>query len=177
MPEAFRGDGGVSHQLYRHYDAAGALLYVGIALCSMQRLAQHKFGFERIHTVRIEHFADEDTARRAEALAVQEERPLFNRQIPRVRDVVQVELALHLEEQGITQQRFGEMVGASQALVSQWLSGLKAITPEYAKIIEEKTGIKRMRLLYPEEERGVIHGAIQSRLVPSRHGNAEAVLP
>jgi transcriptional regulator with XRE-family HTH domain len=58
-----------------------------------------------------------------------------------------------IEENRLSQKAFGEMVGASQGLVWQWLNGETSITPEKAKDIEAKTGIPRMALLYPKEKR------------------------
>jgi transcriptional regulator with XRE-family HTH domain len=61
------------------------------------------------------------------------------------------ELQAYIEENELSQEGFGDLIGVSQGLVWQWLNGVTSITPEYAKVIEAKTGIKRMRLLYPEE--------------------------
>lgn len=48
----------------------------------------------------------------------------------------------------LTQKEFGDLVGASQGLVSQWLSGDTQITAERAKTIEEATkgAVKRHEL-------------------------------
>ena len=72
----------MAHELYRHFDRAGALLYVGISLSSIQRLRQHRCHapwFPRIATVNIEHFENQALALTAEARAIQVEQPLFNR--------------------------------------------------------------------------------------------------
>ena len=68
-------------QLYRHYDEAGTLLYVGISTSALGRLAGHKNAahwFWRIVTVKIEHHPDRASAARAETIAIHDERPLFN---------------------------------------------------------------------------------------------------
>jgi hypothetical protein len=68
-------------QLYRHYDDAGVLLYVGISLSTILRLSQHKTDsawFGRISTIKIEHFATRRDAIAAEVRAVRDERPLHN---------------------------------------------------------------------------------------------------
>ncbi|MBV8664654.1 MAG: helix-turn-helix domain-containing protein [Hyphomicrobiales bacterium] len=68
-------------QLYRHFDAEGRLLYVGISLAALTRLAQHKersHWFAAIATVTIETFATREDAIQAETLAIQTEAPRFN---------------------------------------------------------------------------------------------------
>ena len=65
--------------LYRHYDADGRLLYVGISLNHVARLGQHKVNsewFRSIKTVTIESFGSRDEARQAEARAIRDELPL-----------------------------------------------------------------------------------------------------
>lgn len=67
--------------LYRHFDAAGELLYVGISLCAIGRLAQHRMDkqwYQDIARVEVEWLPDRDTALAAEKLAIQTERPRYN---------------------------------------------------------------------------------------------------
>lgn len=69
-------------ELYRHFDAAGQLLYVGISSLSTVRLGQHRSRapwFEQIATITIERFKTEESARNAERNAIAAERPQFNR--------------------------------------------------------------------------------------------------
>lgn len=71
--------------LYRHFDAEGALLYVGISLSAVQRLSQHKSGskwFEQIRRVTIEWHDSREKALRAEATAISQENPRHNLQRP-----------------------------------------------------------------------------------------------
>jgi hypothetical protein len=67
--------------LYRHYDAGGDLLYVGITLSPLQRHAKH-FAVSphryQIFKVLIEPFASRADALQAEELAIREEFPKFN---------------------------------------------------------------------------------------------------
>jgi hypothetical protein len=69
--------------LYRHYDAKGRLLYVGISLSALARLRQHQ---ERsswanaITRVTIEWHPSREVARAAEKRAIREERPIHNKQ-------------------------------------------------------------------------------------------------
>jgi len=68
-------------KLYRHFDAEGALLYVGVSLNAVVRLAQHKkqsHWFDSIAKITIESFATRDEALEAETKAIQEEKPKHN---------------------------------------------------------------------------------------------------
>lgn len=67
--------------LYRHYNADGALLYVGISNSPIYRLRQHEASawFFNISNVSIEWHATERAARAAERKAIAVERPLHNR--------------------------------------------------------------------------------------------------
>jgi excisionase family DNA binding protein len=67
--------------LYRHFDAEGNLLYVGVSLSAMNRLAQHKDAsvwFPRIATVKIKPFPSREKALAAEREAITAEKPLHN---------------------------------------------------------------------------------------------------
>lgn len=67
--------------LYRHFDAAGQLLYVGISLSAVQRLAQHKQTarwFTNLARIDIEWFPNRRLAEQAERAAIWHESPRFN---------------------------------------------------------------------------------------------------
>lgn len=67
--------------LYRHFDAAGSLLYVGKSVKHLERLAQHKdtaHWYDRIRTVTVERFPTEAEALAAEDKAIKEEKPECN---------------------------------------------------------------------------------------------------
>lgn len=77
-------------ELYRHYDSNGDLLYVGISLSAVARLAQHRceaHWFEYIARVDIEPFPTREAALEAEARAIAEESPKHN--VARGYDVAQ----------------------------------------------------------------------------------------
>jgi len=68
-------------QLYRHYDEADRLLYVGISHNFMLRMRQHKSGanwFRQIAKVTVEHFDTRTEAERAERDAILYELPIYN---------------------------------------------------------------------------------------------------
>ncbi|MEO1720939.1 MAG: hypothetical protein AAFR84_00890 [Pseudomonadota bacterium] len=68
--------------LYRHYDADGVLLYVGIALNHVSRLSQHMASaswFYEIARIEVEHFDSRLAAETAERIAIRDERPLHNK--------------------------------------------------------------------------------------------------
>lgn len=67
--------------LYRHFDAAGVLLYIGISGVPFLRLQQHKSAsawFKQITTITIQRFPNRIEAARAERAAIESEKPLFN---------------------------------------------------------------------------------------------------
>src|SRR5690606_6831850 len=67
--------------LYRHFDAEGRLLYVGISLNAFSRLMQHRrdsVWFRQIASVTIEWFPTRGKAVDAEVQAIRNERPLHN---------------------------------------------------------------------------------------------------
>jgi hypothetical protein len=67
--------------LYRHFDAEGQLLYVGISLHAIVSLARHKSNarwFDRISTIKVVWFDTRKDALKTEKLAILNERPAFN---------------------------------------------------------------------------------------------------
>ena len=67
--------------LYRHFDADGTLLYVGIAVDPMRRLYQHeKFAhwYPSISRIEIERFPSREEAIDAEIIAIRSENPKYN---------------------------------------------------------------------------------------------------
>lgn len=69
------------HHLYRHFDAAGQLLYVGVSVHALVRLCDHKKESEwfwRIARIDVTAYATRDDALRAERLAIRREKPRFN---------------------------------------------------------------------------------------------------
>lgn len=67
--------------LYRHFDSAGALLYVGISLNALLRLSQHKTApwFREIARVEIEWHDTREAAISAESAAIRDEGPRWNK--------------------------------------------------------------------------------------------------
>jgi hypothetical protein len=67
--------------LYRHFDAQGVLLYVGISLSAVHRLEQHKRSagwFGEIARVDVEWHETRAEALTAEAIAIAKEEPSWN---------------------------------------------------------------------------------------------------
>jgi hypothetical protein len=68
-------------ELYRHFDARGILLYVGISISTPQRLKGHRFAsgwFKKVATITIQRFPTRAAAEQAERAAIRDERPLHN---------------------------------------------------------------------------------------------------
>lgn len=67
--------------LYRFYDAAGALLYIGVSLNPGRRFQQHageKTWWHEVSRIEIESFPDRAAVLAAEAAAIRGERPRHN---------------------------------------------------------------------------------------------------
>ena len=70
-----------SQNLYRHFDANGVLLYVGISINAVNRLSQHKdvsSWFNDISSVTIEKFNTREEVLEAEKIAIRKENPIHN---------------------------------------------------------------------------------------------------
>lgn len=73
------------HALYRFYNTGGVLLYVGITMDVPRRMNQHgksKDWFDKVSGIKIEWHPDRLAVLKAEALAIEVERPMFNIQHP-----------------------------------------------------------------------------------------------
>jgi hypothetical protein len=67
--------------LYRHFSSDGRLLYVGVAIDAIRRLAKHRHEsqwFDQIATVTIERYPSRTAALKAERLAIEDEKPAYN---------------------------------------------------------------------------------------------------
>ena len=72
------------HELYRMFDANGNLLYVGISICSVARLGQHRADWlSEVSDVKIERHKTAHKAARAERLAIANETPVHNKCRPK----------------------------------------------------------------------------------------------
>ena len=72
------------YAVYRHYDADGVLLYVGMSLNPTSRNMAHKAGsywFCDISKITIEWFQDKIEAMDAEAWAIYREKPIYNKNL------------------------------------------------------------------------------------------------
>lgn len=71
----------VFNHLYRHFDASGRLLYIGVSLNAFARLAQHKAAshwYATVASMTIENFPTREDLMLAETEAIRTERPLHN---------------------------------------------------------------------------------------------------
>ena len=79
--------------LYRHFDATGILLYVGISFHPLVRTKQHSavsWWTDQIANITIEYFPTRMEAMAAEAKAVQEENPLHNIKLRKPKPTVRI---------------------------------------------------------------------------------------
>lgn len=71
------------HQLYRHFDTYGRLLYIGISNSALTRLSQHrrdKDWYEDIAKMTITNYPSRNELLLAEKEAIVSEKPLYNKQ-------------------------------------------------------------------------------------------------
>lgn len=124
--------------LYRHYDAEGRLLYVGMSVNPMRRLHVHSGvspWFPQIARVEMQWFDSSAEAEAAETAAIRTERPLFNiadrrgaqrlgRTFPRKEWAGP--LGAWMRANGIKQRDLAQRLGISNSLVSKFLvSGIR----------------------------------------------------
>lgn len=67
--------------VYRFYDVAGSLLYIGYSSELLTRLTGHRLQspwFPKVATVKVEHYATREEAKLAEKAAIECERPRYN---------------------------------------------------------------------------------------------------
>lgn len=81
QPPVVEGAPGRRTALYRYFDAANTLLYVGISKRAAVRIAMHSgTEWDRLAArVEISWYSSPGDARRAERVAIKRERPVFNR--------------------------------------------------------------------------------------------------
>jgi predicted GIY-YIG superfamily endonuclease len=70
-----------TYHLYRHFDKAGTLLYIGVTLDPLRRTIAHRtraHWWAEVATITLERYADRRTALEAEVAAIKAERPTHN---------------------------------------------------------------------------------------------------
>lgn len=81
---AVRDERGRPAELYRLYDAAGRLLYIGVSSTVERRLRTHSYRGQNAWWGQVDHcslewFAEGHQALAAEVLAIRSERPVYNK--------------------------------------------------------------------------------------------------
>lgn len=97
--------------LYRHFDADGKLLYVGVSLSAVHRLSQHRdhsHWFRRIAKMTTEWYPSRSEALDAERMAVRNEHPECNVQLKETK--AQAEFRLKQEAEQSREQLVRRMV-------------------------------------------------------------------
>ena len=122
--------------LYRHFDAEGRLLYVGVAANPLRRLAQHEkhaAWFGAVAEIKIEWFASRPKALRAELSAIGKEQPLHN--------------VVHQVPQAAAQPDPSDQIGATIRAINAWLieTGISINTAAKAAKISERTAANVLR--------------------------------
>jgi excinuclease UvrABC nuclease subunit len=84
--------------VYRYYDAAGHLLYVGCSVSPARRYSIHKAiapWFKQMQRMTVEMFDTVPAARIAEANAIRDEKPLHNVYVPDRKAIDKMKPPLH----------------------------------------------------------------------------------
>lgn len=127
--------------LYRHFDADGVLLYVGITGNPKRRLYEHKCRSrwaEQIDRVTVKWMPDLATARDAERIAIAKEGPLFNGGTDEPFTPTGDALRDWMAASGINQQMLADALGMSKFAVSRIMTGKAKETPvSFAVAIED----------------------------------------
>jgi len=96
----------LSERLYRHFDEAGELLYVGVTSRLPRRVRehqQHSPWWEKIARIEVKPYPDRQSVLEAERVAIENEKPKFNKRhnLPK-RQVKEPEATASISGQNIT---------------------------------------------------------------------------
>ncbi len=116
--------------LYRHFDAEGRLLYVGVSKNAAARFSQHadKPWFDEIANMTVERFPTRAEAEAAERAAIRAESPIHNiihscAQRTANRRGNEHPLAVYLDGHGLNQYEFAKMASVGQPMISRLIRG------------------------------------------------------
>jgi predicted GIY-YIG superfamily endonuclease len=150
---------GINH-LYRHYDAQGELLYVGISLNALNRLAQHRdvsLWFNDIAKVTLEQFPCRKTAMDAETEAIQSENPKYNLQ-KRKKKPVKLEEEKKIAPEVAKVELIRKIVSVSPVYQLREAAHFLGMRPmDFMKLIDSGR-IKTIKLPYKDEQRDYVTG-------------------
>ena len=135
--------------IYRHFDADGQLLYVGITDNPKRRLSEHMcraIWRDEIDRIEVKWIGSREDALAAEAKAIREEQPVFNGGDPKSFVPAGDPLRDWMGSQGITQTALANEYGIANASMSQMISGKRRAPLRFAAFIEDKSdGLVPMR--------------------------------
>lgn len=142
--------------LYRHYDADGALLYVGASQSPFMRLTQHSSTSPwrfMVAKIEIEWFEAKEEALKAEVEAIRSELPMFNCQhgqrkkgaAPRRfgshdNSEILCKIRDHIAETGETETAFGLRASNDYGLVARLKKGSEPRASTVSKILAALDG-------------------------------------
>jgi DNA-binding transcriptional regulator YiaG len=172
--------------LYRHFDAAGQLLYVGISLSALRRLGEHERGsqwYESIANVTVEQFSSRAEAEQAEIYAIRNEKPLHNK-AHRTLDAVQKpriamqgsDLKAIRQQLGMSQAEFAEaldMTGTFIGLMERGERPIERRTEMAALYLQMSEGGTLTPVPMPPPTRVVDLGVVPAKRVTRVKGKVE----
>lgn len=126
--------------LYRHFDADGQLLYVGITNNPKRRLAEHKtrsVWAEQIGRVEVKWMRTREDALSEERVAIMIDKPLFNGGDRAPAKETGDVLRDWMNRTGETQESLAEVTGISRSTISQMINGKRRAPLRFAVIVED----------------------------------------
>ena len=143
--------------LYRHFDADGRLLYVGVALGAIARLQQHSAASSwarGIARIEMQHFPTRSAAIAAETRAIREESPAHN-VVGRAVNLNTSEIGKRFLEArvaaGMTQSDVSRICDVTRVSVSHYENGRNAPEVRVLALFAKATGVTTDYLLFGNE--------------------------
>lgn len=132
----------MSTAVYRHFDADGHLLYVGVTNDPKRRLAEHKcrsVWADQIADISVKWVYSREDALAIEAEAIATEAPIFNG--GQVSDPMPTGDAMRdwMAASRVSQQDIATAYGVSGATISHMISGKRRVSLKFAVFIEDIT--------------------------------------
>jgi len=126
--------------VYRHFDADGLLLYVGVTNNPKRRLHEHKcraVWADQIDQVSVKWYPDREIALARELEAISEENPIFNGGERAELIVTGDAFRDWMAREGLTQEELAKATGMARSTISQMITGKRRTPLRFAAIIED----------------------------------------
>lgn len=113
--------------IYRAFDAAGDLLYVGISTSPKRRAVEQRsaklWWRDEVAGLDVQLIGARPIAQAVEAVAIREENPRYNELRAGSWSTVHLTLAQYMQDEGLSKEQLAQRQGVDVATVQKWLSG------------------------------------------------------